>query len=239
MSAIVTDQFRIANANNFVESVLSDSNSYYIFLGLSNPGTPSTPVGFGRDTAWDNSPSDPPSPIDNQQYLSHYRNTALFGKKLNSSNIRRIVRKVNWVSNNRYEMYRHDYNVENLTPISKSARLFDSNYYVVNSDFKVYLCIYNGSHGDIGGTTNLTGNTSQDEPTFTDLEISAAGTSGDGYLWKYLFTISPSDIIKFDSTEYIVVPSDWSTSTDFQIQSIRNAADSNINNNQIKYVYMS
>ena len=53
MSAIVTDQFRIANANNFVESVLSDSNSYYIFLGLSNPGTPSTPVGFGRDTAWD------------------------------------------------------------------------------------------------------------------------------------------------------------------------------------------
>ena len=238
MSAIVTDQFRIANANNFVESVLSDSNSYYIFLGLSNPGTPSTPVGFGRDTAWDNSPSDPPSPIDNQQYLSHYRNTALFGKKLNSSNIRRIVRKVNWVSNNRYEMYRHDYNVENLTPISKSARLFDSNYYVVNSDFKVYLCIYNGSHGDIGGTTNLTGNTSQDEPTFTDLEISAAGTSGDGYLWKYLFTISPSDIIKFDSTEYIVVPSDWSTSTDFQIQSIRNAADSNINNNQIKYVYI-
>ena len=52
MSAIVTDQFRIANANNFVDSVLSTDNNYYIFLGLSNPGTTSTPVGFGRTAAW-------------------------------------------------------------------------------------------------------------------------------------------------------------------------------------------
>jgi hypothetical protein len=44
MSAIVTDQFRILNANNFVESIDSSSNSYYVFLGLSNP----TQVGFGR-----------------------------------------------------------------------------------------------------------------------------------------------------------------------------------------------
>ena len=39
MSAIVTDQFRILNANNFVESVESDNNSYYVFIGLSNPAT--------------------------------------------------------------------------------------------------------------------------------------------------------------------------------------------------------
>ena len=238
MSAIVTDQFRIANANNFVDSVLSSDNNYYVFLGLSNPGTTSTPVGFGRTAAWGNTPSSPPSPIDNQQYLSHYRNTALFGKKLNSSNIRRVVKKNTWTSNTRYEMYRHDYSVGNLAPISRSARLYDTNYFVINSDFKVYICISNGSHGNIGGTSNITGNTSQDEPTFTDLESSAAGISGDGYIWKYLFTISPSDIIKFDSTEYIVLPSDWSTSTDFQIQSVRDSGDSTINNNQIKYVYI-
>ena len=111
MSAIVTDQFRIANANNFVESVLSADNNYYVFLGLSNPGTISSPVGFGRTAAWGDNPSNPPSPIDNQQYLSHYRDTALFGKKLNSLNVRRIVKKINWTSNTRYEMYRHDYSV--------------------------------------------------------------------------------------------------------------------------------
>ena len=30
------------------------------------------------------------------------------------------------------------------------------------------------------------GGTSLDEPTFTDTRPSAAGTSGDGYVWKYL-----------------------------------------------------
>ena len=63
------------------------------------------------------------------------------------------------------------------------------------------------------GTTTSKGNQSEDEPTFTDLEPTAAGTSNDGYIWKFLFTISPSDIVKFDSTEYIVVPNDWATST--------------------------
>jgi len=237
MAAIVTDQFRIANANNFVDSVLDANNSYYVFLGLSNPGP--TSVGFGRSDTWSITPTNPPSPIDNQQYLSHYRNTSLFGKKLNSSNVRRVIRKVTWTSNTRYDMYRHDYSVANQSPNAKSARLYDSNYYVVNSDFRVYVCLYNGSHGDIGGSSNLNGNTSQDEPTFTDLEPAAAGTSGDGYIWKYLFTISPSDIIKFDSTEYIVLPNEWGTSTDFQIQSVRDAGDSTVNNNQIKIVYIA
>ena len=238
MAAIVTDQFRIANANNFVDSILDTNNSYYVFLGLSNPGTTSSPVGFGRSTSWGDTPSNPPSPVDNQQYLSHYRNTSLFGKKLTSSNVRRIVRKVSWTSNTKYDMYRHDYSIFNLSPNAQSARLYDTNYYVVNSEFKVYICLYNGSHGDIGGASNVNGNTSQDEPTFTDLEPSAAGTSGDGYIWKYLFTISPSDIVKFDSTEYIVLPNDWGTSTDFQIQSVRDSGDSIVNNNQIKTVYI-
>jgi hypothetical protein len=61
---------------------------------------------------------------------------------------------------------------------------------------------------------NPNGKPSLDEPTFTDLEPRSAGTSGDGYLWKYLYTIKPSDIVKFESTDYIPVPSDWETSTD-------------------------
>ena len=77
-----------------------------------------------------------------------------------------------------------------------------------------------------------------DEPTFTDLEPSKAGTSGDGYLWKYLFTVSPSDIIKFDSTDFISVSNNWSTSTDSQIVAVRDNGDSDVNNNQIKKVYI-
>ena len=103
----------------------------------------------------------------------------------------------------------------------------------MNEDYRVYICIENGSSG-----TNPKGNVSQDQPTFTDLEPSRAGDSGDGYIWKYLFTISPSDIIKFDSTDYITVPNNWDTSSDAQIRAMRESGDSTVNENQIKTVYI-
>jgi hypothetical protein len=53
-----------------------------------------------------------------------------------------------------------------------------------------------------------------------------------------LFTVSPSDIIKFDSTEYISVPNNWETTTYSQIFAVRENADSSVNNNQIKKVYV-
>jgi len=226
MAAIVTDQFRILNAGNFVDSVTNTSNSYYVFVGLANP----TASGFGKSSSWD---TDTPNPIDNFDYQGFVGDNMSFGKKITSSNVRRVVRRIDWTRGTRYEMYRHDYSINNLSPITKSARLYDSNYYVMNSEYKVYICVDNGSSG-----ISTTGNASLDEPTFTDLEPSSAGVSGDGYVWKYLFTVTPSDIIKFDSTEYITVPNDWSTSTNAQISAVRDNGDSSVNENQIKKIYI-
>jgi hypothetical protein len=228
MSAFVTDQFRILNAGSFVESI--SNNSYYAFLGLSNPKSPDP--AFGRDPNWNTSTTN--NPIDNFQYLSHYRDTSLFGKKITSENARRVIKKVEWVSNNPYDMYRHDYRQGNEAPVSKTVRLYDTNYYVITSEFKVYICIDNGSSTPDGTDPTVTGSTI--EPTHTDVEPPVAGS--DGYRWKYLFTIAPSDVIKFDSTEYITVPNNWETSTNSDIQIIREGGDSDINNNQIKAVYI-
>ena len=227
MSAFVTDQFRILNAKNFVDSVQDSSNSYYVFVGLSNP---SDNVGFGRTSTWN---ANPPNPTDNIDYSNHYESTLLFGKKIASANIRRVIRRVDWASGTKYEMYKSDYSSTNPSPITGSMRLYDANYYVMNSDYRVYICIDNGSSG-----INTTGNASQDEPTFTDLEPSKAGESGDGYLWKYLYSVSPSDVIKFDSTEYIPVPNNWESSTDAQITAVRQNGDCTLNDNQIKKVYV-
>ena len=226
MSAIVTDQFRILNASNFVDSVESTSNSYYITVGLPNPTT----VGYGRTVAWN---TNPPSPIDSVAYNNHAGDVVLYGKKITSANVRRLVRRIDWVAGSRYEMYRDDYSITSPAPITNASRLYDANYYVMNEDYRVYICIENGSSG-----SNPKGNVSQDQPKFTDLEPTRAGDSGDGYIWKYLFTIPPSDIIKFDSTEYLTVPNDWQTSTESQIRSIRESADSSVNENQIKTVYI-
>ena len=230
MSAIITDQFRILNANNFVESVENTNNSYYVFVGLPNPAGTSSLVGYGRSSDWN---SITPAPTDSFSYRAHTGDTSMFGKKVSSANIRRIIRRIDWVAGNRYEIYRDDYSVDNPSPLTKANRLYDANFYVLNSDFKVYICIDNGSTG-----ANPLGNVSQDEPTFTDLEPSKAGNSGDGYVWKYLFTVAPSDIIKFDSTEFITVPNSWSTSNDSQIRAVRENGNSDVNLNQIKHVYI-
>jgi hypothetical protein len=223
MSALVTDQFRILNASSFVNSVEDSSNSYYVFVGLSNP----TAVGFGRTSTWD---TIPPNPTDNFDYLNHNESTILFGKKITSANVRRVVKKIDWVFGKKYEMYRPDYSVITPSPIKGATRLYDAEYYVVNSDYRVYICIDNGSSG-----INTTGNSSQVEPKFTDLE---PAKFSDGYVWKYLYTISPSDIIKFDSTEYVTIPNNWDSSTDPQIVAVRENGNSLINENQIKKVYV-
>ena len=226
MAALITDNFRLFNADSFIESVSDPNNSYYIFIGLPNPVGPE----YGRSLTWN---QDPPSPTDNQSYIYHTYDTMMYGRRITPGNIRRVIRRIDWVKGTRYEMYRDDYSVSNVSPITGSTRLYDANYYVVNSDFRVYECLSNGSSGD-----NPKGNGSEDEPTFVDTEPSAAGSSGDGYIWKYLYTLSPADVIKFDSTQYITVPNDWLTSDSSQIQTIREAGNSEINDNLIKEVYI-
>jgi len=226
MAAIVTDEFRLFNADNFVKSVSSAENSYYIFVGLPNPVGP----GYGRSTSWN---SNPPSPTDNFAYIRHTYDTMMYGRKITPGNIKRLIRKVTWTPGTRYEQYRDDYSTQNVSPNTGSTRLYDANYYVVNRDFRVYICLSNGSSG-----FNPEGSASEDEPTFVDTEPSAAGSSGDGYIWKYLFTVTPADVIKFDSTDFITVPNDWLTSTDPQIASIRESGNSPVNDSQLKQVYI-
>ena len=229
MPAIVTDQFRILNASNFVAGVSSSTNSYYVSVGLPNPAPSS--VGFGRQTSWNTAT---PNPVDSFSEIDHVGDTTQFGKRVTDANIRRLIRRIDWTKGIKYDMYRQDYSTSNTAPNSNATRLYDANYYVMNSNFNVYICIENGSSG-----ISTTGNASEDEPTFTDLEPSKAGESQDGYVWKYLFTVNPSDIIKFDSTDFIALPNNWPTSTDAQIQAVRENGDSDINNNQIKTVYIA
>ena len=198
MAAIITDQIRILNAGNFVAGVTNSSNSYYSFIGLPNPAD--------YQSDWD---QDPPSPKDNFDQESDYWDTMVALKKINAADIRQVVPKRVWSSGTTYDMYRHDYSRTNTAVVSGSTSLYLANYIVMNSDFRVYICLHNGIDPD-----NPTAKPSLDEPTFTDLEPRSAGTSGDGYIWKYLYSIRPSDVAKFESTEYLPVPSEWLTSTE-------------------------
>tara|TARA_B100001996_G_scaffold5714_1_gene4817 strand:- start:543 stop:2111 length:1569 start_codon:yes stop_codon:yes gene_type:complete len=198
MSAIITDQLRILNAKNFVSTATSSANAYYAFVGLPNASNYSS--------TWD---ADPPAPKDSFDQENDYWDTMIALKKITSSDVRRMVNKHTWTSGITYDMYRGDISRTNTAKPSGATSLYSAKYYVVNEDFKVYICLQNGTDPE-----NTSGRPSLDQPTFTDLEPKAAGTSGDGYIWKYLYTIKPSEITKFDSTNFMPVPNEWETSTD-------------------------
>jgi len=208
MSAIITDQLRILNAKNFVSEVTASDNSYYAFIGLSNA------TEYKSD--WDVSP---PAPKDNFSQENDYWDTMIGLSKITSENVRLVVRKIEWETGQIYDMYRHDISSSKVAGVSSATSLYSSNYYVVNEDLRVYICLDNGASPE----NNFTGNISLDQPTFIDLEPRSAGNSGDGYLWKYLYTIKPSEIIKFDSINFITTPKNWSTN--IETQSVRNHAE--------------
>ena len=207
MSAIITDQIRILNAKNFVAGVSTSDNSYYAFVGLPNP--------TGISTDWDSSP---PAPIDNFSKSNDFYDDMIAVKKITPADCKQIVPKNSWSSGVTYDYYRHDYSISNPPKNSGGTTLYTANYFVVNSDYRVYICLQNGTSPETPD-----GKPSLDEPTFTDLEPRIAGTSGAGYLWKYLYSIKPADLIKFDSTDFMPVPQNWET----------NSEDSSIRNNAV------
>ena len=207
MSAIITDQIRILNAKNFVAGVSTSTNSYYAFVGLPNPTS--------IVSTWD---SAPPAPIDSFNNMNDYHDSMLAVKRITSADVKQIVPKLNWNSGTTYDYYRHDYSISNAPPNSGGTSLYTANFFVVNSDFRVYICLQNGTTPETPD-----GKPSLDEPTFTDLEPRTAGTSGDGYIWKYLYSIKPADLIKFDSTDFMPVPLNWGD----------NAADAAVKSNAV------
>jgi hypothetical protein len=198
MSAIITDQLRILNAKNFVAAATSATNSYYSFVGLPNA--------TDYFSSWD---ATPPAPKDSFEQENDYWDTMIALKKISAGDVNQVIKKNVWISGTTYDMYRHDISRTNTSKPSGATSLYSSNYYVINEDYKVYICLYNGTDPE-----NPTGKPSLDQPTFTDLEPRPAGNSGDGYIWKYLYTIKPSDIVKFDSTNFMPVPKNWESSTE-------------------------
>ena len=119
MPSHITDQFRIINANNFVESIKVDTENYYTWLGLPDP----TNSIVGGSSEWNNSP---PNPIDNFENQNDYHDTMLFFKKITEEHVSRVIRRINWASGQKYDMYRHDISINKLTNVTSSTSLYTS-----------------------------------------------------------------------------------------------------------------
>ena len=200
MSAIITEKFRQHNANQFVESFTeAAASTYYLFLGKATAFS-STTTG-GTD-------SSPPTPADSPEDEFRAWDAMLGAKLITSSDIKYAAPRRNWANGTVYDMYRHDYSSSN-TSTSGSSNLYDSTFYFMTSDYKIYKVL------DNNGGTAFSGS----EPSSTSTSPFESG----GYVLKYMYTISTSDFAKYGTTDFIPVATDSTISaaaTDGAIESL-------------------
>ena len=175
MAAIITEKFRLHNAKEFKQSATETGNAMYMFIG--------------RPLSWTDD-NNPPTPVDslNDEYDAYANMTAL--KKVSSTDVSHAIIRRDWTSGTVYDEYRHNYTSSN-TATSGASTLWASTFYVVTSDYNVYKVISNNN----GGNSTVM-------PTGTSTNIL---TTGDGYKWKFMYSISASDVIKFVTSDFIPV----------------------------------
>ncbi len=193
MAAIVTNKFRLYNAEQFYESFSEANQSFYLFVGRPQPWTATTPYGGGTDSA-------PPTPLDNVDDEYMYFRDMQAAKRIAAADIQYAIPRHNWTSGTIYDYYRGDYGaqwsstasdivktVNNGTNLWASTTLF----YVLSSTNNVYKCM-----GNNGGAA------STEEPAGTS---NSEYTAGDGYVWKYMYSLTTTQITDFLTADFMPV----------------------------------
>lgn len=151
------------------------------FLEAFTEAEPSIFYAFiGRSFPWmdDNSP---PVPTDNVNDIHYdiWRNIMSL-KRITASDVSFCTRRIDWESGTVYAEY--DPN---------SSSLYSSNFYVMTDEGHVYKCL-----------SNNRGAQSTSKPTGTSTQ---AFYTADGYKWKYMYTVTAAQAVKFLTNNYIPV----------------------------------
>ena len=191
--AIVTSSFRVSAASGFASTFATDN--IYVVLGRPQPWDNALSTNFASQGVGTVSDNNPPNPIDNWQNGSAFWRDAMAAAKINYSNTNLVIPRVNWQYGLQYDMYSHD--ISNSNPTQSNAYdLDDSNFIVyVTSTGAVYKCLWNGRNGATSAIASTV------MPTTTS---AVPQQTLDGYIWKYLYTITSAQA-DFVTSSYIPV----------------------------------
>ena len=192
MAAIITNKFRINNALQFYESFSeATATTYYLFIGRAHAWASDADV--QGNTITEGTDASPPTPNDDISSEFYNWDDMLGAKIIASTDVSYCIPRRNWTTGTTYDHYEHNISSSN-TANSGATNLFDSTFVVMNSAYAVYKCIENDSN-----------TASTVEPTSTSNSIV---TTGDGYKWKYMYSLTSAETLNFMSTDFIHVSTD-------------------------------
>jgi hypothetical protein len=134
----------------------------------------------GKNTTFPDD-NNPPTPVNSTANIEFTPWRDMFGaKRIQSTDVTHAIERYNWTSGTVYDAYD-----------DQDTNLVDDDFYVLTEDYNVYKCLFNA-----GGTASTTKPTGVSTLQFT---------TADGYIWKYMYTVTTSNALKFLTNDYIPV----------------------------------
>lgn len=173
---LITSSFNVAAAANFINSFAN--NDYFVYAARHIPYV-------GSDTI---------IPVPNNSVRDTDTNVydnMIFAKRISSGDVVHMAKKNLWESNTHYAMYDHlDGDLEN------------KNFFITvddDTEYNVWKCLFNKSTDTINVNSTVAPSRVGSAADLNPVE------TGDGYVWKYMYTITKSQYEKFATSQYVPI----------------------------------
>ena len=155
---------------------------------------------IGKSTAFPNDNA-PPTPVNSTANVEYTPWRDMYAaKRITTADVSHAIPRYDWTAGTVYDKY--DDQDTNL--------LESDDFYVITEDYNVYKVL-----GNAGGTASTTKPSGVSTSPFT---------TADGYIWKYMYTVTTAKALKFLTNDYIPVQTlasdDGSDQWDVQVAAV-------------------
>jgi hypothetical protein len=159
-------------------------NAQQFRQSLLDPNPTNIYLTFGRSTPWSNDAA-PPQANSSVTVFNDVWYRMLGAKQISGNDVRHAIPRNDWTANTSYDAYDH---------CTCSLMMYTPNvkFFVLTTDWNVYKCLGNNS----GGLSTVMP---------TQLLTNTAVEESDGYIWKYMYTLTAEERIRFMTDSYIPV----------------------------------
>jgi len=165
---------------SYIDLRVAAAENFRLNFVQANTGNTGLYLTYGKTLPWAND-SMPPNANSSIATVYDVWDNMIGGKQITGGDIFHVIPRYNWASGQNY--FQYDHTEENL---------FDKPFYIITSSDNVYKCIGNNN----GGLSTVM-------PTSVSPYI--ISETQDGYKWKYMYTVSAAEKIKYMTNTYIPV----------------------------------
>jgi hypothetical protein len=177
MTSYISKKLSFHNAEQFKEAFFeTDGTIGYVYIGNHLP--------------WDDE-NDPSVPLDTSVDERFIWDHMYAAKKITGSDVELVVPRYVWQANTKYNQFDDVVEIETLLSANTQGNTFPM--YVMNSENDVYKCLCN----NVAQASTV-------EPLGKNLSANGNISTSDGYLWKYLYNVRPSN--RFLTNEWMPAP---------------------------------